>query len=273
MLEQQDVGTEARPYEFNFSKYKGLTLNGVPAAYIAWLVDNEIHLKREDLRAALDAHHQPQETHEREVLSLNSNSDRKRRHSQTELQSSSPNPKKQHSSAQHLASSNNDPNARKAVSASSCAYRLSFGRYTGCTLDEVPPAYINWLVKQEVYRNFKDLTSALQAKGYLRLADWIKPSKIHERFLDQDTGDPLWISSYDAKIYFNLSSRLLKLAGVDQLSNDRRYWLNQAFSCARNFRTVTDGSTEQALVRFLSKNKRREREIVAEIGRYYCPDC
>lgn len=265
MLEQQDFGSEARPYELNFGKYKGLTLNDVPAAYITWLVDNEVHLHREDLKAALEEHRQPQEMREQEVLSLNSNSDRKRRLSQTELQSASPSPKKQHLSAEHLSSSNNDENAHKAVRASSCAYRFSFGKYTGCTLDEVPLAYIKWLVEEEVYRKFKDLTSAL--KGYLRLANWIKPGTINGRFLDYYTEEPLWISADDAKIYFHLSSRLLQLADVLPLSGGQRYWLNQAFHCAKHFRTVTDGSTYQALARFLKKNKRRGYKLVAVIVR------
>lgn len=107
------------------------------------------------------------------------------------------------------------------------------------------------------YKNDKNLTSTLQPKGYLQLANWIRPSKLDakdSRFDDWFTLNPQgpdakWISETDAKNYFNLRPRLLELAGIGGFESGGgwKYSLYPAYACAQHFHTVTDGSTEQAL--------------------------
>lgn len=163
-------------------------------------------------------------------------------------------------------------------------YCFSFGKYNGYTIDETPPEYVRWLVKSEAYKNYKDLTSALQSKGYLQLLNWRRPGKndaADSRFYVEDTPNPQGldakrISAIDAKSYFNLRPRLLELAGIDgfELAGGRKYYLYLAYVCAQHFHTVTDGSTEQALEKFFRKNNRREGKIFEEMGFICCcPHC
>lgn len=86
-LEDPDLEAQSQPYKLHFGKHKGLPLDEVPLGYIHWLVWNGIHLRYNDLKAALDEHRQVQAARARGLSPTALNSSRKRRFSQTEAQS------------------------------------------------------------------------------------------------------------------------------------------------------------------------------------------
>ena len=87
LLEDTDLKTVSQPYKLHFGKHKGLPLDEVPPGYIHWLVWNGIHLRYNDLKAALDERRQVQAARAQGLSPAVLNSNRKRRFSQTEMQS------------------------------------------------------------------------------------------------------------------------------------------------------------------------------------------
>jgi len=85
--EDSDLKPQSQPYTLHFGKHKGLPLDEVPPGYIHWLVWNGIHLRYNDLKAALDEHRQVQIARARGLSPTILYSSRKRRFSQTEMQS------------------------------------------------------------------------------------------------------------------------------------------------------------------------------------------
>lgn len=115
---------------------------------------------------------------------------------------------------------------------------------------------------------------------------WRAPAVLEARgncFFDPFLGSPRWISDKDTETYFNLRVPMLAGAGVRiltgkdldmysdygsmfSISGVRKRWLYQVFACAEHFNTVSHGTAQQALQKFLGKNEQREGEITAGLG-------
>ena len=98
-----------------------------------------------------------------------------------------------------------------------------------------------------------------------------------DRFRDDYTGDNLWISAWDSRNYFDLTrDHLINIPmahGKNALGKPSgstptrpKYWLYDVwdFVRARDSQAIAD----RALRRFLTKNQRREGEIMEEMGLY-----
>ena len=148
------------------------------------------------------------------------------------------------------------------------------------------------MISNEVHANRPLLKAALEALGGLdalevavRESSWKAPHVSEgkdRRFSDPWDNTPLWISDKDAATYFGLHNPTLTAAGVHLVGNvelnaytggaslfspsgGRKRWLYPVFACAERFGTPP-GAARQALQAFLSKNKRRESEIMSELG-------
>lgn len=264
------------PYRFDFGKHRGLTFDEVPVAYIDWLVQNEIRFDHAIFRAALNEYRGTQQAKLQPLLPTDPNPKRKRTFSQTGLPSSPALSKKHHSSPQDLTLSKNPNRVPEAAGTSSNLYRLTFGKHAGKTVDELPSSYIEWLMKNGILKSNPDLASAIKKMAHSRLVSWSRPNlrDTHDpRFFDRDTYAALWIAKTDVETYFNIDEHLVALAKIRPLvKRGHRYGLYPIFVCAQHFRTVMDGTADQALARFLNKNRKREEEIVAGMG-CFCPHC
>jgi len=276
VIKDQNSVLRARPYKLDFGIHQGLTFDEVPVAYIDWLVRNEINYDREDFRAALDEYRGTQKANVQPLSPTTSNAKRKRTFSQTGLPSNSAISRKQPSAPQGHALPKENSQIPEVAGPSSDLYRLSFGKYAGQTLDELPSSYINWLLKNGISKSNPDLASALEARGRSGLGSWTipKPPDTQDpRFFDPDTYEALWIAKTDTWKYFKIDVHLLALANVLPLAKgDRRYWLYPIYVCAKHFRTVVKGTADQALAEFLDKNRYREQEIMAGFN-CCCPHC
>jgi uncharacterized protein (DUF3820 family) len=276
LVEDQDCILRTWPYKFDFGKHQGLTFDEVPVAYVDWLVQNEINFDRENFRAALDEYRGTQQAKVQLLSPTSPNAKRKRSFSGTGVPLSPAIVKKQRSSPQDRAFSKDDCQIPEVAGPSSNLYRLSFGKHAGKTLEELPSSYIEWLLKNGILKSNPDLASALKKTGHSRLANWTKPNPqdTHDpRFFDRDTNAALWIAKTDAEKYFNVDVHLLGLARIWPLvKRGQRYGLYPIYVCAKHFRTVTEGTADQALAEFLEKNRYREQEIVAGMG-CFCPHC
>ena len=276
LVEYEDRILPTRPYKFDFGKHRGLTFDEVPVAYIDWLVQNGINVDRENFRAALDEYRGTQKAKVQPLSPTSQNAKRKRSFSGTGLPPSPAIVKKQRSSPQDSAFSKDDCHIAQAAGPSSNLYRLTFGKHTGKTLEELPSSYIEWLLKNGILKSNPGLASALKKKAHSRLVNWTKPNPqdTHDpRFFDRDTNAALWIAKTDAEKYFNVDVHLLGLAKIWPIvKRSQSYCLYSIYVCAKHFRTVTEGTADQALAKFLNKNRDREREIVAGMG-CFCPYC
>ena len=173
-------------------------------------------------------------------------------------------------------------------------YIFDFGKHAGKRLREVPSRYISWLINEEVYTNRPALATALRALGRLDAAPWPSLrdstwkaphfSEAQEQcFFDPYLDAPLWISDQDSARYFNLRGPTLASAGVYLVSSEElesysefgsmfvkcgghRRWLYPVFACAEHFNTAIPRTARQALQKFLDKNKKRETEMMDELG-------
>ncbi|KAL8824565.1 MAG: hypothetical protein Q9191_004968 [Dirinaria sp. TL-2023a] len=103
LLEQQaSFDARARPYTLEFSEYKGLSLD-------------KCVREKADLREALNKHYQTKKAKGQEASASTLDSGRKRRLSQTELQSSSLDAKKENLSVHRIPFSDNDQHIDKAM--------------------------------------------------------------------------------------------------------------------------------------------------------------
>ncbi|KAK3174193.1 hypothetical protein OEA41_001437 [Lepraria neglecta] len=111
-------------------------------------------------------------------------------------------------------------------------WQINFGKHSGKTLEQVPEAYISWMVRDEVYANRPDLKAALIASGFLdpslveqsaKVASSIRTcgrripdaySNYEGYFQDDFSGQPLWRSNADARTYFNAESSAMETAGL-----------------------------------------------------------
>lgn len=169
-------------------------------------------------------------------------------------------------------------------------YRINFGGlYRNKTLDDLPSWYINFLIDKEIYLARPDLESALRARGLLKtnfseaavdkeLLTWRLPPleamENEEEFWDEFEEAPVWIAPKDAKNYFGVDFNLLRRARIKSLRGKAPHQLPlyQVYACAEHFKTVTAGTTRQALDQFLRKNEAREKEILR--GSYFAScDC
>jgi len=116
-------------------------------------------------------------------------------------------------------------------------FTLTFGKFKGKTLCEVPTWYLQWLpnITDPSPAFTTALAYALAASSFTEMEiDWNPPSisaapdKFHQwRKLnegDRKSGDTaLWISNIDTMKYFSLSDeilRVMKVMKVEELSND-----------------------------------------------------
>lgn len=254
-------------------------MDQVPPAYVEWLLRNGINFHHENFRAALYEHRDIQKAKAEPLPPTMLNPSHKRRLSESGHPSSPAVSKRQHLSPQTSAVSENDPHTYSdAADPSSSFYRLPFGKHVGKTLDELPSFYIDWLVRNGVSNSNPDLASALKIKNRSRLATWVRPSPNDAddlRFFDRDTCGALWISTSDVFKYFHVDVRLLALTRIMPIiKGARRYSLYPVYACAKHFRTVEQGTVDQALAEFLNKNNKREQEKMAEMGlTCCCPPC
>jgi len=80
------------------------------------------------------------------------------------------------------------------------------------------------------------------------------------RFFNRTAQEALWITAKDAINFFNVDSRFLHLAKIMPLSKgSQKYLLYSVYACAQQFHTMTHLTTEQALTKFLEKNKCQHR--------------
>lgn len=204
--------------------------------------------------------------------------DRKRKRSTEQFNNlssptaTSPTPRSLKSPRSHLNTS--------AGSSTRAPYLLDFGKHRYKTLDETPSSYIDWLIENNVHLGRMDLFAALKSKGLLdtpkgtattnvtdykpALATWKMPrpsERYKDGFYNSATKEARWVAPGDAKIYFGVDANLLRIAKIERLAGEPpRYPLYQVYSCAEHFKTVTNGTTQQALSEFRQKNERRERE-------------
>ena len=277
---------DGQPYHMKFGRHKGQTLQDVPPSYLSWLIEKEVYIDKEDLKAALI---------QGKYLSSatgpeSSPSTPTRKCKVSESEDAIPN---------KLAISKLAKNNGTMLNYDGSAYILNFGTYAGQRLSDVPSTYTSWLIRTGVYRRRSDLAVALQEAGLLvdhcstDITDsaWRVPS-VHEttdrRFYDPLTQFPLWISDVDVSHYFRLGEPLLSRAGVYLVSEAElrrvmeypellpytkspKRWLCRVYECARQIRAVSGDSSryvtaDEALRDFLGKNQRREREIWDELG-------
>ncbi|KAG6991453.1 hypothetical protein G7Y79_00052g087930 [Physcia stellaris] len=160
-------------------------------------------------------------------------------------------------------------------------YHLNFGKHNGCTLDEIPPSYIDWMLNVGVYDHRLDLASELEQRGLLKptrpdeddirtaLYTWRLPAPeqaYEPGFYNPDTEQPWWIAQSDARLYFDVTANLLRRAGIEPLDEPPvRYPLYLVYHCAYHFKTMDADGVELALKRFLRKNERRRRPVVGRV--------
>ena len=277
---------DGQPYHMKFGRHKGQTLQDVPPSYLSWLIEKEVYIDKEDLKAALI---------QGKYLSSatgpeSSPSTPTRKCKVSESEDAIPN---------KLAISKLAKNNGTMLNYDGSAYILNFGTYAGQRLSDVPSTYTSWLIRTGVHRKRSDLAAALQEAGLLvdhcstDITDpaWRVPS-VYEttdsRFYESLTRSPLWISDVDVFHYFRLDEPLLSRAGVHlvseaELKRSTQYpefltyskspkrWLYQVYAYARQISAVSgDGSrcesADEAVRHFLGKNQRREREIWNEMG-------
>jgi uncharacterized protein (DUF3820 family) len=281
-----------KPYRMTFGKHVGKHLHELPPDYRAWLTGQRIYENKEDLKAALMKGKYLAPVVKSEPSPITP--PRKRKLSETESVAAPP-------SAKKLAISQEAKCKGTMPNDDGAAYILSFGKYAGQKLTDVPPTYIDWLMATKVHDQRPDLAAALRKEGLLvenHTPDTIDPiwraPTVHEaefmdtRFFDDITQSPLWISDIDVSRYFRLGEPLLSKAGVylvteAALRRSTEYvelltfpkgnvrWLYQVYACAGRYGSVgaaADGRSgvEKALRDFLGKNRRREREIWLDMG-------
>lgn len=210
-----------QPYRMPFGKYKGQTLEEVPASYRAWLISQGIYVGKDDLKAALiNGNYMASTNLRREPASATP--PKKRRLSATD-------PGVPPIKAKKLAISQDAKRNGTMLNYDGTAYISDFGKHAGQKLRDVPKTYVDWLISTNVYEKRPDLAAALREEGLLvddyscESSDlkWRAPS-IHEadsRFHESLTQAPLWISDTDASRYFRLGEPLLSAAGVHLVSD------------------------------------------------------
>ena len=168
-------------------------------------------------------------------------------------------------------------------------YILNFGAHAQKRLNEVPPSYINYLIRAKAHVNHPDLAVALREAGVLPPENndspltviddttWIAPSvhsadaRVDKRFWDQMNDDsPRWISDRDSFRYFGLDDHILSRLNIRPLSeadlwhkcncrpvtSGHKRWLYQVYAAAgRN----GGNSAERCLMDFLAKNQTQTR--------------
>ena len=281
---EHDGSTRLEPYRMTFGKFRGLNIQQLPHDYRESLIDAYIYEHHPDFKSALVAGGYLQPIKETDGHAVSPA--RKRKASDSPVPSSSRPPKRAASSAKQ---SDNSTPKRADNQQAADLYYFDFGMHAGKELREVPPNYVDWLIKKEIHTSRPTLAAALRVLGRLdsprpapRVSSWRAPPISEARgncFHEPPFGSPRWISDKDTATYFNLRVSMLAGAGVRILSDwdldmNTEYgsmlcsnrapkrWLYQVFTCAQHFNTASHGTAQQALQRFLSKNKQREGETM-----------
>lgn len=281
IVKDTDCSHQAQPYRLNFGSHEGKTLEEAPASYVAWLEGHETTFKRQDLReaflVALKAYRDSQRARAQKAIAPAA----KAQFLTQTISSPDPKPKPSHinvSAAPSFSKSLKLVSHTSALPENACSTsevedssldscRIDFGKYAGKTPDELPSSYIDWLLNNGLDTSDPELATVLQEKSHSRLASWKEPLALatrDPRFFNGDsrepTYEPLWISAPEAQRYFQVSERLpvfpRPLPYVTTLFRgpNSRYSLYQVYAYAEHFRTVTKGTTDQALADFLNKN-------------------
>jgi uncharacterized protein (DUF3820 family) len=246
---------EPGPYVLDFGKHRGKTLEQVEReapSYIAWLIRENVGRSRPDLQEALDLHK---------------------------------------SSCQEASSSSPTASGGGSSRAGS-DYVMPFGKHMGKKLSTLPPSYLDWLsdsISSGGFPTHPELKTALQSIGISHAPSitslnphWTAPS-IHlapSDFYDWMSQEPLWITDSDARKYFEVGRELfaelprayggefdLFTGAPNPFATARereRVWLVHVWDVVRTHKSR--GVADEALGRFLEKNKRREQEIFDEMG-------
>lgn len=152
-------------------------------------------------------------------------------------------------------------------------YSMTFGKYIGKPLDEVPSQYLEWIKDNNVQKDHEDLPQLCVLEVILTQTQaFLLLSKFPEEPDDVVSYDPwtdmkIWISDSDARQFFGDDSRLMRSATSHSWGLGRRtkWWLHQVYRYAEHFGTLgTQKQTVTALRNFLGKNEAREKEIMAQ---------
>ena len=288
-------------YRLTFGKHRGLTIDELSSGYRQFLIEKKVYDRYPDCKAALIAagYLETSQPADSEPISPS----RKRKALEQSVPSSPQALKRPALSAgQDTKVAAEHTGNQQAAD----LYFLDFGKHAGKRLRDVPAGYIEWIISNEVYANRPPLEFALKALGKLDATDkvalkapgnpdttapalkdskWKAPPISEARdpcFSDPWLGSPLWISDRDAATYFGLRDHTLTAAGVHLVGNreldactiegsmmhggGRKRWLYPVFACAEHFGTPATGTARQALKAFLGKNRRRESEIMGQLG-------
>jgi uncharacterized protein (DUF3820 family) len=252
-ISEPSPSLEPGPYVLDFGKYRGKTLEQVDReapSYIAWLIREHVGRSRPDLQEALDLH----------------------------------------ISSRQEASSSSPTASGGGSSSAGSDYVMPFGKHMGKKLSTLPPSYLDWLsdsISSGGFPTHPELKTALQSIGISHAPSipslnphWRAPS-IHlapSEFYDWMSGQPTWITDSDARKYFGVGREVLaelsRTHGVDFglvtgapspfATAREKVWLVHVWDVVRTHRSR--GVADEALGKFLEKNKRREQEIFDVMG-------
>jgi hypothetical protein len=185
-------------------------------------------------------------------------------------------------------------------------YRFNFGMHRGKLLDETPPSYIQWIIRENIAAGRSDLKEALdqyksraatnssRASGLIEArdalqsnnpsssapasariqADWIVPRLSHAPSRFRDFGEDLWICNRDTRRYFSLSAEeisRLPLVSKNPEMGRERYWLYHVWDLAR-VRRGKKGANE-GLGQFLGRQRERIEKVWDEMGLTVWDNC
>jgi Putative quorum-sensing-regulated virulence factor len=167
---------------------------------------------------------------------------------------------------------------------------MPFGKHMGKKLSTLPPSYLDWLsdsISSGRFPTRPELKTALQSIGISHPPSipslnphWRAPS-IHlapSEFYDWMSGEPTWITESDARKYFGVGREVLaelpRTRGGDfdlvtgapspfAMAREK-IWLVHVWDVVRTHRSR--GVADEALGKFLEKNKRQEQEIFDAMG-------
>jgi len=158
---------------------------------------------------------------------------------------------------------------------------LDFGKWNGCTLDEVPPSYITYLRETGAPKEHDDLRKALreyrkkdaatQASNVLggtvlasassstrKKKPWVIPDEHttdYRRYYyngDRREGQML-IGCNDTLRYFGADPKAMHAAGLRPHHRNQQFWLHQVFSYAQYYGTTKGEMPTKALNKFKAK--------------------
>jgi hypothetical protein len=146
-------------------------------------------------------------------------------------------------------------------------YKLSFGMHQGLSLDQVPPAYIEYLHESNAAEGRDDLRQALaehklaNAKVQRKKAaskSFDVPSDITtdlKRYYYHGTknGGQMWIGVHDCVRFFGADGKAMQAAGLRSHFRGQRFWLHQVFAYAKHFGTTKRETPTKALNRFKAR--------------------